>query len=391
MKKKGISKITIIIIAFIVLVIAGIISFLLINKNGKKDINSTNRTQKSNSKLELKRYSNSKSVDNLAIPFKTTDGYYVIDIQEENIGNDFNLDVENSNYVLKNDLISISHLYRPDFGGAKVSNGTISINNLWKNQKITIETGYEELPKNSKYNTFEVIDNKGNYYLINSKSNSSSDSSNYYIYISNFDKDYYFKVYSNNISNLENAKELYNKLVDNSKICYMKFDEKDNYIKSTESIDNENEVDTSNWKFVQDMIAEVFSRKGMILKSSINIDNFNHGKNGEISTYQQYSADDKLYTSVFTISEFDEKRFEKITNPEKRNVGEKSLYEGAKEIKIKTFDKSYLYSSKNNAKVYVQIENNFYSIDTGIVYNNGENNEELTKKVINIFEQVFVK
>lgn len=370
------------IVAVVVVVGIGIVfgSKLLSNNDNNSNLDSESNN-KSNNLLDLKTYSNSNSNDNIAIPFNaTTNGYYVIKIKENNIGSKLIL----SNKTFKNDCISISHYYRTNF-----TDGNIKISNLWNYNTITIGTGYSKLPEDSEFIDYEIIQNDNSNYLIYSKWKT-SDLESYDIYIGNAEKDYFFKISSSESNSLDKSKELYEKFLNNSEVCYMNFDEKDNFLIATKSINNKTSVDISSWRFFPDMIMEYFINNGLIYKSSIQTENFNHESLGETTAYQIYELDGKFYKAGFTIRKISKNDYEKVIIEENRKASYTTkVYEGIKQIKLSAFDETFLYPLSNSANMFVKTANNYYKINTGITYNNGSNNEELTNKVIKIMNQIF--
>lgn len=377
------------IIGIIVVIMAALLLFNILNQNKDKKV--SGNAKKTVSNLDLKTYSNSKSNDNLAISFKASkNGYYAIDLKEANIGDPLTASNEDSSNVLKNDLVSISHFYRTGF-----TDGNVSINKLWGVDKIKIGTGFSKIPEDSTYIDYEILENEGNYYLIHSKWKTSSLQS-YNVYIGNSEQDYFFEITaSSNSSDLETAKKLYTKLLDNSEICYINFDENGKFISSTTSIKNNTKVDTSNWRFLPDMILEYYIKNGLIYKSSIKTENFNHNSRAEISMYQTYEYNGKPYEATFTIDKITQEDYEKVTVEKKRKESNLAkAYDLVEGIKLDAFDEAFLCmpskTSAPKAQLRVKAGSNYYKIETGLGYDAISNTDEkLAKKVVKVLNQIF--
>ena len=383
-------KFGIIIGIVLILLIAAIIVFVVLSrKNNSTNITNTtdniyDSKNENSMNLSYKTYSESNETNNISIPFQTVDGYYVINLKGENIGKPLQMSyskVNDSNsYTFENESIKISHFYNVSIGG-------VTIHNLWGYDYIKISVDDNMgVPTTSEYTEYSVIDNNGYYYLMSATSNGTT---NYYIYIINEAQDYRFNIYATDTTNLEHVRELYNKLLENSELCFMKFDSEDNFKEATKEKTSTETVDTSNWTFLPDLILKYFKDRGIHLTNSIEIYNFNHNGNGEVFTYQIYSMNDKLYQVGFTINEIDKDKYESITDEEKREDSFLNLYEGIKEIDLNAFEETFVYSSSKEANLFVKSGDNYYSIETGITYNYKSNNAELTENVINICNQIF--
>ena len=146
--KSSKKKNTVLIIGVVAaLLIIAVFLILFLNNSSKNDNDNKNTI----APLELKTYSNSKSNNSIAITFNaTTNGYYAINIKENNIGTKLIL----SNKTFKNDYISILQYYRTSF-----TDGNVKISKLWNYNTITIGTGYSKLPEDSEFIDYEIIQN----------------------------------------------------------------------------------------------------------------------------------------------------------------------------------------------------------------------------------------
>lgn len=357
---------------------------------GQEDSASSSISE-NNISYSYKRFSNSEKTDNIAFPFQAKDGYYVIKLEDEDIGkplkNNYIRRDYVTSYVLYNDKISISNY-------SNISEGGVTLHGLWGEDYIRIsKRGSVGLPTDSSYSKYSVIKNVSDYYLMSETT--SSNKVNYYIYILNSAKDYTFKVNLYDSENLEKITNVFNKFTQNTEICYAKFDKEDNFQGATKSITDSENVDISQWTFLPDLISNYFAKHGINFVNSVEISNFNYNHNNDVYTYQMYYIDGEAYRSGFKITEMDEDYFEETADEEKRKKRYTSEDDAVKEIKLNGFDRSFVFSSSygsdRHAKLVVKSGDSFYLIETAISYRKGNKNEEMTNNLINICNQIFAK
>lgn len=363
MKKKNM---IIILLAVLLIGGGGFIAYSFINK----DDSNTNKQKEDDSSLSLNTFTKSKETDNIAIPFQTSDGFYVIDLEDKGIGEKMEFTTNNDSYEFKNDKISISHFYNISIGGT-------SIRNLFGFDKVTISVHTSNvLPVSSKYATFETVKNDGNYYLVSSLLTNSS-SPTYSVYVVSPNQKYSFSLITDNTSDLEKATDLYNKLLNSSSIAFVKYNDDNEFQGATVEKDSSTKVDVSKWRFFPDMLLEYFRKNDLAITSSIRAYNFNHKMRGEVYFELSYKINEDAYKAGFTITEVTKDKYEDTVKDKTK-------------IDLKGYDSAYIYSLSNNANMYVQTDSKYYRIETGIAYAK-ESNEEHTNKVIDIFNQVFAK